>query len=70
MYVKCTIQYFDRTCTRVSTRPEITNRCIKAAEQVSDSRVADEDGLIVQQQVANVPATGDVRVAGGLQVGN
>ena len=70
MYIKFTIQYFDRTCTRVSTRPEITNRCIKTAEQVSDSRVADEDGLIVQQQVSNVPATGEVRVtSSGLQVG-
>ena len=48
MYIKYTIQYFDRTCTRVSTRPEITNRCIKTAERVSASRVADEDGLIVQ----------------------
>ena len=32
--------------------------------------MADEDGLIVQQQVSNTPATGDVRVTGGLQVGN
>ena len=70
MYVKFTIQYFDRTCTRVSTRPEITNRCIKAAERVSASRVADEEGLIVQQQVSNTPATGEVRVtSSGLQVG-
>ena len=70
MYIKYTIQYFDRTCTRVSTRPEITNRCIKTAERVSASRVADEDGLIVQQQVSNTPATGEVRVtSSGLQVG-
>ena len=70
MYIKYTIQYFDRTCTRVSTRPEITNRCIKTAERVSASRVADEDGLIVQQQVSNIPATGEVRVtSSGLQVG-
>ena len=70
MYVKFTIQYFDRTCTRVSTRPEITNRCIKTAERVSASRVADEEGLIVQQQVSNTPATGEVRVtSSGLQVG-
>ena len=32
--------------------------------------MADEDGLIVQQQVSNTPATGDVRVTGGLRVGN
>ena len=70
MYVKFTIHYLDRTCARVSTRPGITNRCIKTAERVSASRVADEDGLIVQQQVSNTPATGDVRVTGGLQVGN
>ena len=70
MYVKFTIQYFERTCTRVSTRPEITNRCIKTAERVSASRVADEEGLIVQQQVSNTPATGEVRVtSSGLQVG-
>ncbi len=70
MYIKYTVQYFDRTCTRVSTRPEITNRCIKTAERVSASRVADEDGLIVQQQVSNTPATGQVTVtSGGLQVG-
>ena len=54
----------------MSTRPEITNRCIKTAERVSASRVADEDGLIVQQQVSNIPATGEVRVtSSGLQVG-
>ena len=70
MYVKFTIHYLDRTCARVSTRPGTTNRCIKTAERVSASRVADEDGLIVQQQVSNTPATGDVRVTGGLQVGN
>ena len=71
MYIKFTIQYFDRTCTRVSTRPSITRRCVKTAERVSASRVADEDGLIVQQQVSNTPATGDVSVtpSDGLQVG-
>ena len=71
MYIKYTVQYFDLTCTRVSTRPEITNRCIKTAERVSDSRVADEEGLIVQQQVTNTPATGTVTVTlnNGLQVG-
>ena len=71
MYIKYTVQYFDRTCTRVSTRPEITNRCIKTAERVSASRVADEEGLIVQQQVSNTPATGTVTVTlnNGLQVG-
>ena len=54
----------------MSTRPEITNRCIKTAERVSASRVADEEGLIVQQQVSNIPATGEVRVtSSGLQVG-
>ena len=37
---------------------------------MSASRVADEDGLIVQQQVSNTPATGQVTVtSGGLQVG-
>ena len=37
---------------------------------MSASRVADEDGLIVQQQVSNIPATGEVRVtSSGLQVG-
>ena len=71
LYVKFTIQYFDRTCTRVSTRPGITNRCIKTAERVSASRVADEEGLIVQQQVSNTPATGQVTVTptSDLQVG-
>ena len=70
MYIKFTVQYFDRTCTRVSTRPEITRRCLKTAGGVSASRVADEDGLIVQQQVSNTPATGQVTVtSGGLQVG-
>ena len=70
MYIKFTVQYFDRTCTRVSTRPEITRRCLKTAGGVSASRVADEDGLIVQQQVSNTPATGQVAVtSGGLQVG-
>ena len=71
MYIKYTVQYFDRTCTRVSTRPEITNRCIKTAERVSASRVADEEGLIIQQQVSNTPATGQVTVTptSDLQVG-
>ena len=71
MYIKFTVQYFDRTCTRVSTRPEITNRCIKTAERVSASRVADEEGLIIQQRVSNTPATGQVTVTptSDLQVG-
>ena len=62
MYIKFNIQYFDRTCDRVSTRPAITRRCIKTAERVSASRVADEDGLIVQRQSSNIPATGQVIV--------
>ena len=71
MYVKFTIHYLDRTCARVSTRPGITNRCIKTAERVSASRVADEEGLIIQQQVSNTPATGQVTVTptSDLQVG-
>ena len=37
---------------------------------MSASRVADEEGLIIQQQVSNIPATGEVRVtSSGLQVG-
>ena len=69
-YIKFTIHHFDRTCNRVSTSYELTKRCLKTAERVSASRVADEDGLIVQQQVSNTPATGDVRVTGALQVGS
>ena len=71
MYVKFTIHYLDRTCARVSTRPGTTNRCIKTAERVSASRVADEEGLIIQQQVSNTPATGQVTVTptSDLQVG-
>ena len=71
MYVEFTIHYLDRTCARVSTRPGTTNRCIKTAERVSASRVADEEGLIIQQQVSNTPATGQVTVTptSDLQVG-
>ena len=70
-YIKFTVYYFDRTCARVYSlstgRPD---RCAKVAEVVSANRVADEDGQIVLQQVSNTPATGEVRVTGGLQVGN
>ena len=70
-YIKFTVYYFDRTCARVySTSTGNPDRCAKVAEVVSENRVADEDGQIVVQQVANTPATGDVQVTGGLQVGN
>ena len=71
MYIKFTIQYFDRTCASVSTRLSITRQCLKTAERVSASRVADEEGLIVQRQVVNIPATGQVSLtSGGLEVGS
>ena len=66
MYIKFHILYLDSTCPYVSTRWDISRRCVKTAERVSASRVEDVNGHIVQRQVnTNNPATGDLRVTHG-----
>ena len=55
-FLRVTIFYFDNECRRVY----LNNDCRRTAEGTFAKAVADEDGLIVQQQVVNTPATGEL----------
>ncbi len=66
-YLKFTVYYLDSTCPLVYSSYQ---RCLKTAEVASDNVVADEEGLIIQRQVSNTPATGEVRTSGNPQVGH
>ena len=55
-FLRVTIFYFDNECRRVYNN----NDCRRTAEGTFAKAVADEDGLIVQQQVVNIPATGEL----------
>ena len=55
-FLRVTIFYFDNECRRVY----FNNDCRRTAEGTFAKAVADEDGLIVQQQVVNTPATGEL----------
>ena len=70
-YLKFTAEYFDGHCPRLY-RYSHTQQCLRRVEVVSESPVADQEGLIIQQQVTNVPATGWVRIEiySYLQVGH
>ena len=64
-YLKFTIYYLDQTCPDVYSHSYVDRHgqpCLKKAEVVSESVVANADGLIIQRQSTNTPATGNVRI--------
>ena len=64
-YLKFTIYYLDQTCPDVYSHRYVDRRgqpCLKKAEVVSENLVANVDGLIIQRQTINTPATGNVRI--------
>ena len=73
-YLKFTIYYLDQTCPDVYSHTYVDRHgqpCLKKAEVVSENLVANADGLIIQQQSTNAPATGNVRITtyGEMRVG-
>ena len=73
-YLKFTIYYLDQTCPDVYSHSYVDRHgqpCLKKAEVVSENLVANADGLIIQQQSTNAPATGNVRITtyGEMRVG-
>ena len=64
-YLKFTIYYLDQTCPNVYSHryvDRLGQLCLKRAEVVSENPVANADGLIIQLQTTNTPATGNVRI--------
>ena len=64
-YLKFTIYYLDQTCPNVYSHSYVDRHgqlCLKRAEVVSENLVANADGLIIQLQTTNTPATGNVRI--------
>ena len=73
-YLKFTIYYLDQTCPDVYSHTYVDRHgqpCLKKAEVVSENLVANADGLIIQRQATNTPATGNVRITfyGEMRVG-
>ena len=73
-YLRFTIYYLDQTCPDVYSHSYVDRHgqpCLKKAEVVSENLVANADGLIIQQQSTNAPATGNVRITtyGEMRVG-
>ena len=60
-YLKVKFLYIERQCSQVSS---FDDRCRKEAEFTFDTLVANEEGLIVQRQRVNRPATGEPRIVG------
>ena len=65
-YLKVTLTYVEDTCHEVSS---FDDRCRSEAEFTFDTLMANEEGLIVQRQVVNSPATGTVRITGTPRLG-
>ena len=65
-YLKVTMLYIERQCGEVA---RFDDRCRKEAEFTFDTLVANAEGLIVQRQVVNTPATGTVRITGTPRLG-
>ena len=65
-YLRVTLSYVEHTCREVSS---FDDRCRREAEQEFDTLVANAEGLIVQSQVVNTPATGTVRITGTPRLG-
>ena len=61
-FLRVTIFYFDNECRRVYVN---NNDCRRTAEGTFAKAVADEDGLIVQLQTVNTPATGEMLLWNG-----
>ena len=61
-FLRVTIFYFDNECRRVYVN---NNDCRRTAEGTFAKAVADEDGLIVQLQTVNIPATGEMLLWNG-----
>ena len=73
-YLKFTIYYLDQTCPDVYSHSYVDRHgqpCLKKAEVVSENVVANADGLIIQRQSTNTPATGNVHITsyGEIRVG-
>ena len=73
-YLRFTIYYLDQTCPDVYSHTYVDRHgqpCLKKAEVVSENLVANADGLIIQRQATNTPATGNVRITtyGEMRVG-
>ena len=60
-YLKVTMLYVERTCGEVSS---FDDRCRREATKTLTTLVANAEGLIVQSQVVNRPATGEPRILG------
>ena len=65
-YLKVTMFYVEHSCREVA---RFDDRCRKEAEFTFDTLVANAEGLIVQSQVVNSPATGTVRITGTPRLG-
>ena len=60
-YLKVTMLYVERACGEVSS---FDDRCRRAVTKTLTTLVANEEGLIVQSQRVNRPATGEPRIDG------
>ena len=60
-YLKVTVFYVERQCGEVSS---FDDRCRREATRTLTTLVANEEGLIVQSQRVNRPATGEPRILG------
>ena len=60
-YLKVTMLYVERACGEVSS---FDDRCRRAVTKTLTTLVANEEGLIVQSQRVNRPATGEPRILG------
>ena len=60
-YLKVTMLYVERACGEVSS---FDDRCRRAMTKTLTTLVANEEGLIVQSQRVNRPATGEPRILG------
>ncbi len=65
-YLKVTMLYVEHSCREVA---RFDDRCRKEAEFTFDTVVANAEGLIVQSQRVNSPATGTVRITGTPRLG-
>ncbi len=65
-YLRVTLSYVEDTCHEVSS---FDDRCRREAEKEFTTVVANAEGLIVQRQVVNNPATGTIRITGTPRLG-
>ena len=65
-YLRVTLSYVEDTCHEVSS---FDDRCRREATKTLTTPVANAEGLIVQSQVVNNPATGTVPITGTPRLG-